>query len=127
MTRHGGDGGWDSSRTASPAWSPDRTWHWLDAVPCDVDGAHLDARERMRRERRAHAHPGSCFGVVAAVPGGRDGENAHLVARRGVLVSTADAFSTATLAPDALRLALGAPPWTDLVAAPAVVRGTVAG
>ncbi|WP_422646841.1 hypothetical protein [Actinoalloteichus caeruleus] len=94
----------------------------------------------MRRRRRAPRREGAdapgaqgartrgrASAWLPLSPGGRDGENAHLVARRGVLVSTADAFSTATLAPDALRLALGAPPWTDLVAAPAVVRGTVAG
>jgi DNA-binding transcriptional MocR family regulator len=104
-----------------------------------ADGT-IDAVEKLRRDdaraRQAlartelsgldyHAHPASYIGWLRLPEEARMDVIAHQLADRGVLVSTADAFSTAKATPNALRLALGTPAHAELTAALREVRALV--
>lgn len=79
-----------------------------------------DAAQRQRIARKAlcgfayTAHPRSWFGWLELPDGLRNDAAARLLAERGVLVSTADAFAVAPHPPNALRLSLATPPPADL-------------
>ncbi|TLH64978.1 PLP-dependent aminotransferase family protein [Mycolicibacterium cosmeticum] len=105
-----------------------------------ADGT-IDAVEKLRRddarERQAlaraelegldyHAHPASYIGWLRLPEEARMDVIAHQLAERGVLVSTADAFSTAKATPNALRLALATPGRAELAVALREVRELVA-
>ncbi|MFI6157241.1 PLP-dependent aminotransferase family protein [Kitasatospora sp. NPDC051170] len=91
-----------------------------------------DAAERQRIARSAlaglalTAHPASYTVWLTLEPHQRPDHAAALLAARGILVSTADAFATTPHPPAALRLALATPPPADLAPALALLRETLA-
>lgn len=92
-----------------------------------------DARSRQRLARTALAgldyrgHPDAPWGWLVLPDEARADIVAARLARRGVLVSTADAFALTPHAPNALRLALATPETTDLTEALALVRDVATG
>ncbi|MGV0853338.1 aminotransferase-like domain-containing protein [Mycolicibacterium phlei] len=87
------------------------------------------ARQTLARDTLAgldyRAHPGSYSGWLTLPDDTRADIAAHRLAEAGVLVSTADAFSTGGAAPNALRLALATPSFDELADALRRVRETV--
>ncbi|MFE6866699.1 PLP-dependent aminotransferase family protein [Kitasatospora sp. NPDC057692] len=79
-----------------------------------------DAAERQRIARTAlagldvRAHPASYLLWLSLEPHQRPDRAAAVLAERGILVSTADAFATGPYRPAALRLALATPPRAEL-------------
>lgn len=106
---------------------------WItDGTIDDVENMRRrDAQQRQRLARTElagldyHGNPASFFGWLVLPDEARMDIVAHNLAERGVLVSTADAFSTASSTPNALRLALGTPSLGDLVRALQHVRDVV--
>ncbi|BBG01158.1 MULTISPECIES: aminotransferase-like domain-containing protein [Pseudonocardia] len=91
-----------------------------------------DARTRQHIARAAltdldyTAHPSSYFGWLRLPEGIRADQAAAALAGEGILVSTADAFSTAPHPPHALRLALATPAREDLPDVLERLRATIA-
>ncbi|MFJ9694336.1 PLP-dependent aminotransferase family protein [Kitasatospora sp. NPDC101183] len=91
-----------------------------------------DAAERQRIARTAlagldlTAHPTSYTVWLTLEPHQRPDHAAALLAARGILVSTADAFATTPHPPAALRLALATPPLAALAPALTLLHTTLA-
>ncbi|BAX99012.1 putative transcriptional regulator, GntR family protein [Mycobacteroides stephanolepidis] len=111
---------WGASTIASAL-----TTRWLtDGTAAQLEELRrADARRRQSIARRElagltyHAHPGSYSGWLVLPEHARNDVIASDLADLGIMVSTADAFSTAPHAPNALRLALATPELPDLAAA----------
>ncbi|GAC70195.1 PLP-dependent aminotransferase family protein [Gordonia soli] len=95
-------------------WIADGTLtHWEKA-------RRADARHRQHLAHTAlhtlhyTAHPTSQFGWLPLPPHLRADTTATHLAHTGILVTTADTFTTTTHPPHALRLALASPPLTQL-------------
>ncbi|MFZ6734162.1 PLP-dependent aminotransferase family protein [Undibacterium sp. Ji42W] len=79
-----------------------------------------DARQRQRLARTilqscdVRSHPSSYYAWLSLSEGVRAEQITAELAKQGVMVSTADAFSAGTSAPQALRLALGSIPLDSL-------------
>ncbi|MEE6163386.1 MULTISPECIES: aminotransferase-like domain-containing protein [unclassified Mycolicibacterium] len=90
-----------------------------------------DARARQTIARAEldgvdyQAHPGSYFGWLSLPEEARMDIVARELANQGILVSTADAFCTATTTPNALRLALATPRAAELTEALRQIRALV--
>ncbi|OHU80027.1 PLP-dependent aminotransferase family protein [Mycobacteroides chelonae] len=111
---------WGASTIASALttrWLTDGTVTRLEEL------RRADARRRQSIARTElagliyHAHPGSYSGWLVLPEHARNDVMARDLADVGIMVSTADAFSTAPHAPNALRLALATPEPPDLAAA----------
>jgi DNA-binding transcriptional MocR family regulator len=90
-----------------------------------------DARERQQIARHAlhglqyHAHAACYYGWLSLPDQVRSDDIAHQLANQGILVSTAEAFCVTPHPPNALRLALGTPPLSELPEALQRVREVV--
>lgn len=90
-----------------------------------------DARERQQIAQHTldslqyHAHAACYYGWLSLPDRVRSDDIAHQLANEGILVSTAEAFCVTPHPPNALRLALGTPPLSELPRALQRVREVV--
>lgn len=116
---------WGASTIASAL-----TTRWLtDGTAARLEKQRrADARQRQLIARTElagldyQAHPASYSGWLVLPEHVRSDIVAHELADRGIMVSTADAFSTTAHAPNALRLALATPEPLDLTDALRQIR-----
>lgn len=119
---------WGSSTiaaTLATRWLADGTVDQLEKLRRE----DARARQAVARAELAglayQAHPHSYIGWLTLPEEARSDVIAGRLAGAGILVSTADAFSTTKSAPNALRLALATPSQDDLAAALRLIRAQV--
>jgi DNA-binding transcriptional MocR family regulator len=103
---------------STPSLNVALSCRWIESGIIDTleERKRRDARQRQAlakkilRHGRLIAHPSSYFLWLQLAEGARADETARDLKDAGILVATAESFSTLSHAPQSLRLALGALP-----------------
>ncbi|MFI5914175.1 PLP-dependent aminotransferase family protein [Dactylosporangium sp. NPDC051541] len=95
-------------------WLADGTVTRLEAARRTDAAARQEIARTVLHGMDTIAHPGSYIVWLKLQPHQRLDHAAKVLAREGILVSTADAFATGSYRPHALRLALATPPRDEL-------------